>query len=202
MGMTEYFVGILFFLSLLFSQQRSQEGCGCKPEVWQSPEISYRFKSKYETNFFGYAEHPNVITSETVRSWEKKYANKMGSKIIFNTPRVKKTSEDSIYTLTGYIYHVKMNAHDCDLHLEIGTDDPEAMRCVAEITKENCALQEEVLKQLGAKGFILEKQNTKGVKCTLKGLGFYDGKHPLKESKKHEKGSAWEIHPVISIQIE
>jgi len=199
--MTEYFIGILFFLSLLFSQQRYQEGSACKPEANQNPEISYRFNSKYEKDFSGYAEHPTVITSQTVRSWEKKYANEISSKIIFNTPRVKKTPEDSIYTLTGYIYRAKMNAHDCDLHLEIGTDDPGTMRCVAEITKENCALQEEVLKQLGAKGLILGKQNMKGVKCKIKGLGFYDGKHPLKEKKKHEKGSAWEIHPVISIEI-
>ena len=200
--MTGYFLGILFLLSLLFSGQKSQEGCGCKPEVKQSPEISYRFNAKYEKDFSRYAEHSGSITSEMVRSWEMKYANVMGSKIAVNTARVKGTPEDSIYTLTGYIYRAKMNAHDCDLHLEISSTDPNAMRCVAEITKENCGLQEEVLKQLGAKGFILDKQNFKGVKCTLKGLGFYDGKHPLKENKKREKGSAWEIHPVISIQIE
>jgi hypothetical protein len=170
--------------------------------VKQSPEVSYRFNAKYEKYFPGYAEHPGIITSETVRSWEKKYANAMGSNIAAAAARVKGTPEDSIYTLTGYIYRAKMNAHDCDLHLEIGTGDSEALRSVAEITKENCALQEEVLKQLRAKGFVIDKQNIKGVKCTIKGLGFYDGKHPQKENKKREKGSAWEIHPVISIQIE
>ena len=200
--MTKYYIEILIFISLFFSQYKSQDVCECKSGAKQSAEVSYRFNAKHEKYFSGYVEHPGVITSETVRSWEMKYANVMESKVAFNTIRVKGTPEDSIYTLTAYIYRAKINPHDCDLHLEIGTNDPQVMRSVAEITKENCALQEEILKQLSAKGFVVDVQNANGVKCTIKGLGFYDGKHPLKEKKKLEKGSSWEIHPVISIQIE
>ena len=190
-----------FFLLLGFHLKQTNGACDCVPSVEQNTSESYRYGMKHETDFSKYPEHTGTIGVETVRSWEKTYRKK--SKRIFEqTGRMKETPEDSIYTLTGIIYSAKINEHDCDLHLEIGTEDPNALRTVAEISKDNCKLQEEIMQQLKAKGLVIGQQNPTGVKCTLKGLGFYDGKHPLKKNKKYEKGSAWEIHPVIAIELE
>lgn len=193
-----FFPFYIFFILLfnLFGKPHT-DACGCTP----TRSSTYRHDAKYEKDAEKYPEHSGLITSQYVRDWEKLYRNKM--KNVFEySPRVKNTPEDSLYTLSGVIYAAEMNLHDCDLHLEIGTDYPNVLRTVAEIPKDNCKLQDEVMQQLKAKGFIIGSQNSKGVKCTLKGLGFYDGKHPLKKSKKYEQGSAWEIHPVISIELE
>jgi hypothetical protein len=188
-----------FYFFFLFFIPQNNGSCGCSPAKAQN-EL-YRPAAKYEKDFSKYREHAGIITSETVRSWEKIYKSK-ANKIFENSPRMKQTPEDSVYTLAGYIYHAHINANDCDLHLEIGTSNPVAFRTVAEIVKDSCKLQEQVIRQLKEKGFVMDKQNTKGIKCIIKGLGFYDGKHPLKKNKKYEKGSAWEIHPVISIELE
>ena len=177
------------------------EGCTCSPSVRQDPQTSYRYDAKYETDFSKYSEHVGIISSETVRSWEKLYHN-TAIKIFDKSSRMKNTPEDSIYLFKGYIYSAKINKHDCDLHLEIGIEDPAALRTVAEISKNNCKLQESIIQQLRSRDFVLGKKNQNGIKCVIKGLGFYDGKHPLKENKKYEQGSAWEIHPVLSIELE
>ena len=181
------------------NQQQQDNVCGCIPA--KSVSEFYRAEAKYEREFSKYPEHAGIITSETVREWEKIYKKK-ANKIAVNSQRMKGTPEDSIYSLTGYIYHAKMNKNDCDLHLEIGTENKNTLRAVAEITKDNCKLQEQIIQQLKEKGFVIGKQNATGIKCTVRGLGFYDGKHPGKKNKKHEKGSAWEIHPVISMELE
>ena len=193
----------LFYLYsiILFGlvQQPNDSACGCLP--LKSPSEFYRYNAKYEREFTKYSEHEGIFSSSTVRSWQKTYKRSTATIFDFSN-RLKNTPEDSIYTIAGYIYEAKMNKNDCDLHLEIGTENPSALRAVAEITKDNCLLQEQIIRELQAKGLVIGKQNTKGVKCTLKGMGFYDGKHPLKSDKKHERGSAWEIHPVISIELE
>ncbi len=190
-----------FFLLLGLPVQQTNGVCDCKPSVEQNTSESYRYGMKHEKDFSKYPEHAGTIRVETVRSWEKTYRKKE-RRVFEQSERMKETPEDSIYTLSGIIYSAKINEHDCDLHLEIGTEDINALRTVAEITKDNCNLQEQVMQQLKAKGFSMGQQNSTGVKCTLTGLGFYDGKHPLKKNKKYEKGSAWEIHPVISITLE
>ena len=190
----------IYFLFLLqWNQQQVDNACGCVSLKSQS-EL-YRPEAKYEKDFTKYAEHSGIITSETVRSWEKMYKSS-ANKVFEFAPRMKNTPEDSVYVLSGYIYEAKMNKNDCDLHLEIGTEHPNVLRTVAEITKDNCKLQEQIIQQLKEKGFEIGKQNLKGIKCSIKGMGFYDGKHPQKSNKKYEKGSAWEIHPVISIELE
>ena len=190
-----------FYFIFLFGvmQPQNDNPCGCSP-LKSSGEL-YRAEAKYEKDFSKYTEHEGVISSETVRGWQKIYKSKTNN-VFDNSLRMKNTPEDSIYTLTGYIYQAKMNSNDCDLHLEIGTKNSLALRTVAEISKDSCKLQEQIIQQLKEKGFAIDKQNSTGIKCTLKGFGFYDGKHPLKKNKKHEKGSAWEIHPVISIELE
>ena len=187
------------FLSGWNQQQRGENACGCVSLKTQS-EL-YRAEAKYENDFSKYPEHSGIITSAAVRGWEKTYKKK-GKKVFESSPRMKETPEDSIYSLSGYIYQAKMNANDCDLHLEIGTENPNKLRIVAEITKDNCKLQEQIIQLLKEKNFVIGQQNLIGVKCNLKGLGFYDGKHPKKKNKKYEKGCAWEIHPVISIELE
>lgn len=190
----------IYFI-FLFSWQKltDSDACGCI-SVKSKSEL-YRYTAKYEKDFSNYPSFAGTISSETVRAWEKIY-NKKTRRVFDASERMKNTPEDTLYMLAGYIYEAKMNKNDCDLHLEIGTEDPQVLRTVAEITKDNCKLQEQILQQLQAKGFVIGRQNATGIKCTLTGLGFYDGKHPYKKNKKYEHGSAWEIHPVIAIRLE
>jgi hypothetical protein len=193
------FYFLLFFI-FGHTQQQNTNACGCIPTKVQDPDESYRYEAKHVKSISQYPEHIGTINSETVRSWEKIYRSK-AIHIFEESKRMDNTPEDSLYTLTGYIYSAKINEHDCDLHLEIGTGDPNTLRTVAEIPKDSCNLQDRVIQQLKEKGFVLGEQNRTGVKCTLKGLGFYDGKHPEKLNKKHEKGTPWEIHPVTKIEL-
>jgi len=42
-----------------------------------------------------------------------------------------------------------------------------------------------------------------GIPCTVVGLGFYDGFHgPDQHGRIKTHGSAWELHPVKSLQFE
>ncbi len=186
-----------YFLLHLFLHFQP-DACGCSPLIPLSS--SYRAEAKLEKDFSKFVKRKNTIDINEVRSWEKKYTPKMNS-VSPVSSRVKETPEDTIYTVTGYIYDVRLKKNDCDLHLEIGTENVNDLRIVAEIPHENCKLQQKLLDELAKKNFLYKHQNEKGIKCTITGLGFYDGNHPEKENKKHERGNSWEIHPVISIEL-
>lgn len=190
----------LFFVFLFSSLQNKNENtCGCSPLLPLS--ASYRSCAKLENDFSKYPVHSAPISVNEIRGWEKQYKVKM-SGLASSSPRVKGTPEDSVYTVTGYIYDARMKKNDCDLHLEIGTENPADLRMVAEITHLSCNLQVKLLSELAKRNFVYKKQNEKGIRCTLTGSGFYDGHHPEKSNKKFEQGNTWEIHPVISIELE
>ena len=165
--------------------------CDCK-----TSDHPYRFLIKHDTAFAGLPERRSFITVETIRSWEKKYPIDL---LLEQDKRVANTPEDTIYNLQGWLYLVKTDKSDCDLHLQVGPKDPNKMRVDIEIPPEECALQNLVLKQLEAIKFKFDVQNPKPIYFEARGPAFFDGANRGRPGKKHTGGCSWEIHPVREI---
>lgn len=190
----------LFVVAGLLSASAQQDPCNCKPNVGK--KRPYRLDAKWETNYGSFAARADTISSSTVRTWEGCYKKKTKRDVIWSTKRLKATPEDTLYVLKGWMWYVKQEV-DCDLHIEIGPKAKSGKRTVVEVTKDNCKLQEAILKRMQQEGYKLAKEFKQGIPCIVVGLGFYDGQHPLKsESRVAERGSSWELHPVKSIEFQ
>jgi hypothetical protein len=189
----------LSILTGLLTAAAQVNPCGCTPNVGKTRP--YRLDAKWETKYDSYPVFADTITSFTVRSWESSYKKNVATKVIWNTKRVKKTPEDTLYVLKGWMWYVKQEV-DCDMHIEIGPKQKSGKRTVVEVTKDNCKLQEAILQRMQTEGYKLKTEFKQGLPCVVVGLGFYDGQHPLKaNSRKVESGSSWELHPVKSIEF-
>ena len=111
------------------------------------------------------------------------------------------TPEDTIYNLKGWIYSIKTDKADCDLHLQVGPQDPRKPRVVIEIPIEKCVLQDSIIKQFLRKGYKLNDQNSKGAYFEARGPAFFDGNNRGRPGKKRTAGCTWEIHPVMTIEL-
>ena len=183
--------------------------CGC-----HDPKGTrhYRYAAKHEADFDTYPNSHAAITSTTIFKWQKHYSNQ--TKVITEKARtmsrVKATPEDTLYTLKGWLYFVKDEGAgsdpDCDYHIEIGLKKPSGQRAVVEITKDNCALQKKVADYLTALGHQWKNRKielTRGIPCTVVGLGFYDGAHPPSQhGRATTAGSSWELHPVKNLEFD
>jgi hypothetical protein len=165
-------------------------------------------REKHSTDFLKHPESGDTITCRDLIAWERRCAVKIKgiSRHTRDAPRVKGTPEDSLYTLTGRMYYVRHESGkngDCDLHIEIGTDDPAAMRAIVEVTRDNCALQKSIIDHISAEGYRLSREFKSGLPCVVKGLGFYDGHQRTFEHGRPGKTnvSSWELHPVMSIEF-
>ena len=183
------------FLVTAYINFSSPDRCDCKPE-----DHPYRALAKHDILLKELPERKSFITTETIRSWEKKYLvdllieeNESG--------RMNNTPEDTIYKLKGYLYEIKTNKADCDLHLQVGPKNPNASRVVIEIPPEKCALQDSVIAQFMRKGYKTDRQLFKGVYFEARGPAFFDGNNRGRPGKKHTAGCTWEIHPVVSFQF-
>ncbi len=194
-----FFSSLLFFFSLFSHPGTEGRGCGCNPLLPLS--ASYRSWAKFDKNVASLPKHDGIISSNDVRAWEAVYTRKMNANVNSSSARVKGTPEDTLYTVVGYIYDARLKANDCDLHIEIGNDNVNAPRIVAEVPHTDCKLQDALLAELEKKGFTYKKQNDTGIKITITGPGFWDGLHPEKEKHKYERGNTWEIHPVLSFKL-
>jgi hypothetical protein len=184
----------------LLTSVAQENPCGCTPNVGKTRP--YRLDAKWETKYGLYPVFADTITSFTVRSWESSYKKKVKQNIIWNTKRLKQTPEDTLYVLKGWMWYVKQEV-DCDLHIEIGPKQKSGKRTVVEVTKDNCKLQEAILKRMDSEGYKLKKEFKRGLPCVVVGLGFYDGQHPLKaHSRAAERGNSWELHPVKNIEFQ
>jgi hypothetical protein len=173
--------------------------CDCKPNVGKIRP--YRLDAKWETKYDSYSMFADTITARTVRSWESRYRKKVPQNVIWSTKRLKRTPEDSLYVLKGWMWYVKQEV-DCDLHIEIGPKQKSGKRTVVEVTKDNCKLQEAILQRMDKEGYKPAKEFKQGLPCVVVGLGFYDGQHPLKAHfRAVERGSSWELHPVKSVEF-
>ena len=202
-------------LFLCFNDTFSQpDPCACQPDVGKIHP--YRLDAKWETNGTTFPRSKKTITPSTLFSWEKKYSKSAnGSIVAWNTARLTKTPEESIYTMNGWLWFVKAEV-DCDFHIQIGKKSRAAhRRAVVEVTIKQCQLQNLILDSLFAQGFTMS-QIKKGAELkhslpvTLEGMGFYDWQHQLKKPSANtpahsplwkQQGTAWELHPVITVKF-
>lgn len=204
MKMLRFLFAALLFIgwsSQAFCQ--SKDPCDCKPQVGKKP---YRFEAKREKQYESYPVAQKPMTLSSTRQWQKEYAKLMKREVTRETKRVKRTPEDSLYTLEGYLWYVKKQI-DCDFHMQIGPKGKSGRRTVVEITVDNCEMQRMILDTLKSRGFSAQgKEFEEGIPVTVVGLGFYDGQHATKKAKKgaaswlkKQEGTAWELHPVRAI---
>jgi hypothetical protein len=189
---------LLIFVSYSFAQK---DPCTCNETT--PKENQNRTKAKHVTNYGSFSKAKYDIVPEDIITWQDQYSTYTRD-IKKGTDRVNDTPEDSLYTLHGYMYFLKQEANDCDFHIEIGPKSIKSKRrVIVEVSKENCDLQKEILTYIKSKGFKKNKQFTKGLKCTVVGLGFYDAAHkPNRHGGIFTHKSSWELHPVKSIKFE
>src|SRR5258708_7041147 len=124
--------------------------CSCKALAPKA--LQRRSGAKHATNYDNFFLHKDTITVSYIYKWQKKYQSK--TDVIKTNPvnpvskRQHDTPEDSLYILKGFIWFVKQEDNDCDLHIEIGTKDSADTRIVVEVTKENKMLQNKIFSKL------------------------------------------------------
>jgi hypothetical protein len=168
----------------------------------------YRYYEKHTTDFLKHPEAGERITCRDIIAWQKRYKKNVKSitRHARSAPRMNGTPEDSLYTLTGVMYYVRHESKpdgDCDLHIEIGTDDPAEMRAIVEVTNDDCVSQKRIIDHIVSKGERLGHEFSAGLPCVVQGLGFYDGHQRVFEHGRAGKTnvSSWELHPVKSIEF-
>jgi hypothetical protein len=126
--------------------------------------------------------------------------------------------EESLYTVTGFARIIKIDPEDCDFQIEISGDKQNSGdRIIAEIpnTKEYCSLREKLIKDLKEKDNLSLKGKTTTIKNSvevkLTGYAFWDSSFYTERAAAKEKRSGhgskdvktlWEIHPVVSIDVQ
>jgi len=123
--------------------------------------------------------------------------------------------ENQAYTLTGDLWHIKVEGNDCDFHLELsapgtGTD---ADRIIVEVPQgpDFSPLRDKLIQALLASGEG-DLRHTKSfdlahsIRVQVSGYAFFDAFHYSKSNPKrgHGHGSAmvgtiWELHPVFQL---
>jgi len=194
---------------IAFSAQAQDDNpCNCKGT---DPKLQYRTKAKHEVHFSKYHKSHGIISPDVMMGWEETYKDSTVSITpkgkALKTPRKKHTPEDSLYTLEGFLYFIAIQ-DDCDYHMEIGPQDETAPRVVVELTTDRCSVQKQLLKKLKSLGhkirsFKLRREFSPGIKCTVTGLGFYDGWHkPDAHGRAPTHHTSWELHPVQTITLQ
>jgi len=191
---------ILFLFAVTSVLLAQKDPCNCNETT--PIDRQHRTKAKHVTNYGAYARAKYNITPDDVTGWQDLYstftrnANK-------DTERILETPEDSLFVLDGYMYFVKQEANDCDYHIEIGPKSIKSKRrIIVEVSQENCDLQQKIMEYIVSNGFKLNKQFTKGLPCTVIGLGFYDAAHkPNHHGGNYTHKTSWELHPVKSIEF-
>jgi hypothetical protein len=187
---------LIIVLSLFIGVQVycQDDPCDCKPERGKKP---YRLEAKIETKYENFHSKKKTITPETMRAWEDTYAERTKRDVDKNAARLKRTPEDSVYTLEGWVFEIKKEI-DCDYHIVIGGQNATDQKTEVEVTVENCALQKKIMSYMKQHDVKFDKEIDPPIKLRVKGLGFYDGQH----GKKKLTGTAWELHPVKSLKFE
>jgi hypothetical protein len=202
----------LFFVHLGWAQGNP---CDCQPIVGELHP--YRLVAKWETDQAKYHRAKDALAPVSVHAWQDMYSKTVNKQTVsWNTPRLKGTPEDSLYTLQGWLWYVRKEG-DCDYHIQVGKKNKRAKRrAVVEVTVKNCALQQALLDTLRARGYTLSEINKgvelkRGILVSVVGLGFYDGEHGIKTPPKSvagtsllwkQEGTAWELHPVFEMNFE
>ena len=123
--------------------------------------------------------------------------------------------ENQVFTLKGDVWVAKIEANDCDIHLELAPpgQGPDAERVIVEIPQELAQVQSTMVQALSKNGNG-DLNHKKSIKLTqslpieVTGLAFFDAFHfsNANPKKGHGHGSAavgvlWELHPVFKVTI-
>jgi hypothetical protein len=199
-------------MSAIISANISAQICPCKATT--SKPNQHRSGAKHVIDYEDFSLKDDTITVNYIYKWQNKYESKTSTiKTNPQNPASKRqhdTPEDSLYILKGFIWFVKQEDNDCDLHIEIGTRDSSDTRIIVEVPKENKVLQNKIFKKLELLHLkILNCTISKAKKAHFKtpipvvviGLGFYDASHKPDTSHgdAHSKKYSWELHPVKEI---
>jgi hypothetical protein len=203
------------FLAVCFDSFAQTPGCPCTASTQKANQ--HRSGAKHVTNYDNFILKEDTITVTYINKWEKKYKSK--TKTIKTTPgnvaseRKHDTPEDTLYILKGFMWFVKQEDNDCDLHIEIGPQNVLGNRIVVEVAKENSILQQKILDTLFNQGLKIMNCSTSNTKTAhfdeplpviVTGLGFYDASHKPKTNHGdvHTRKYSWELHPVRDIIFE
>jgi len=205
------FILLIFFIPASHKIGFAQM-CSCHPGT--DIDNQHRTEAKHTENYNDFSSKDDTILISYINRWERKY-KKLTNTITrtagsANPGRQTDSPEDSLYILKGFMWFVKQEENDCDLHIEIGPKNVVANRIVVEVTAENSDLQEKIkthLDQAGEKILNCGTGNTKvahfdkPIPVIVIGLGFYDVSHKpnTNHGDIHTKRFSWELHPVKDI---
>jgi hypothetical protein len=200
---------LLFFAAAGIAS--AQDPCACSGT---DPSGQYRTTVKHRKTYSDYPKPSQRITPQTIISWQSLYDSKTQdvNRGKINLGKISGTPEDTLYTLEGYIYYVKLE-EDCDFHIEVGPADNTAHRAAVEVTEDYCCIRQKLIDRLSQyfkdkgkkvpKSYTTGREFPEGIKVTFKGLGFYDGWHgPDQHGRILTHGSSWELHPIVDIWFE
>jgi hypothetical protein len=201
--MTNHFAKLpvrVFFFALFVYSTASQAQCTCTPTT----KITHqeRTVAKHEKHSENFSQRKDTITVWNMALWDKKYKAKTDT--LSDNPkskRMKKSPEDTLYLLRGYMWFVKREKNDCDHHIEIGKKNIDSSRIVVEVLQSNCDLQKKIDDKLAEKNLKKGKHFKEGIPCLIMGLGFYDASHRSdgNHGDIHTQDHIWELHPVTDI---
>src|ERR1041385_5047818 len=139
----------LFCFSLCLAYSKS-DLCNCIPKVGEKKP--FRLTAKWETKGKDFPRAKKEIQPSSLYTWETKYSKFADSStVIWKTPRLTHTPEESLYTMKGWLWFVKKEK-DCDFHIQIGRKNKGAFkRAVVELTVKQCSIQKELLDTLIAR---------------------------------------------------
>jgi hypothetical protein len=166
-----------------------------------------RTKDKHVIDFKKFNEHKALIDTKYIGRWQKHYTA-LTDEIeprAKNPASVRKsdTPEDSIYNLKGYMWFVKREGNDCDLHIEIGGKSGNGTRIIVEVPTENKKVQKKILDKMEKQSLSLNKHFVSGLPVMVRGVGFYDASHEpgTNHGDEHCNRYSWELHPVIDLDF-
>lgn len=179
--------------------------CTCTPGT--KPDHQYRYSMKHRAA----PENVSSIASSipTVLSWP----NPPGS-VTSKTREVDALQDErelDTFTVAGYVWLAKIEANDCDIHMEISdSNEADAPRIIVEVPYGtdawNAAYAFIRERKLKFKQGTIAKWNSPA-KIVVMGYAFWDGHHWMasnpKKGNKHGSplvGTLWEIHPVLRVE--
>ncbi len=202
---------VLLLMILQVSAKTQSISCNCTATTMVSHQ--QRSNAKHVNNFVDFNAKTDTINVNYIYPWQRKYSTV--TQTITTNPlsqRKKKTPEDSLYILKGYMWFVKQEGNDCDFHIEIGPKNSNGTRIVVEVPQENTALQDKIKQKLSDLQLFIMGCNTQnstkahfkqGLLVVVTGLGFYDASHKpnTNHGDAHTKIYSWELHPVQDIEF-
>jgi len=145
---------------------------------------------------------PAGIQNKTVRKQDSPYAGR--------------EQDAQVYGIAGDLWRAKVEANDCDFHLEISASgQPQtANRIIVEIPQgaQFLAARQKVIEELVANGYDVGVDKSidldEPLRIRVVGLAFYDSAHYSKKNRKRGHGhgtkkvsTLWELHPSWDIQF-